>query len=110
MKTLKATQFNPSAGKVQIFCRIDGKFIYFKFNSNQYASQMIAQMKNKGADIQLGKHNTWIRIDIIKDNDFVQFGDVELNIKEMSNEQIEDFLVNFYKQKYEESKFQVEVI
>ena len=110
MKTLKAAQFNPNSGKVQIFCRIDGKFIYFKFNSNQYASQMVAQMKSKGAEIEFGKHNTWIRIDIIRDNDFVKFGDIELDVKEMSNEQIEDFLVKFYKQKYEEAKFKVEVL
>ena len=108
MRTLKATQFTPQ-GKIQIYCRIDGKFIYFKFNSSQYANQMVAQMKMKGADIEFGKHNNWIKVDIIKDNELVKFGNMELDIKEMTNSEIEDFLLNFYKQKYEEAKFKVEV-
>ncbi len=50
----------------------------------------------------------WMRIDIIKDNKFVKMGDIEIDTEEMSQEEVEQNLYNFFFKKYREAKFLVQ--
>jgi len=95
------------AGDVKGILRIDGKLIFYQFNSNQYAQQAIAQMQARGAIITPGRK--WIRVNMFGEHEEVKIGNKEFNVKEVSNREVELILRDFYIQKYSESGFKCEV-
>ena len=90
--------------------RVIGKIIYYKYNDSEYAKKVIDQLKQKGAKIEFSKNNDWIRVDIFSDLEIIKLGDKEINLTESSNEQIEEFIFNFYLNQYKKLGFMVEVI
>jgi len=107
MKEIVFEQKNPSMGFLQGVCRIDGKFIYLKFNNSEQAQQMISQLRTKGADIVLSK--SWIKADIIRDNEKVTIGEETFNPQKLSFREVENKLFEFFKAQWEKAKFKVKV-
>lgn len=91
--------------------RFIDKFIFMKGaqGSSQYVSNLIADFEKKGASIVRG-NGGWMKIDIVKNNELVKLGDVEFEPKEISQEEIESHLFNFFFKKYQEANFLVQEI
>lgn len=104
MKELKFDKNTPQ-GMVKGVLRLIGKIMYFKFNQNQYSEQIINQLKQKGALIEYSKDKSWIRVDIFKDAELIKLGDNNLDLKESTEEQIEEFIYNFYFNEYKKAGF-----
>ena len=107
MKEITFIKTDSPFGKIKGTLRIIGKILYYKFNENQYSTQIIEQLKQKGAMITRAKG--WIRIDMFIDKDKVKLNDKEFNINETPEEEIENILTEFYQNKYKTSGFQVEI-
>jgi len=105
MKELNIKQTHPQLGKVEGIMRILGHIIFLKFNSNQYAEQVITMLQSKGAVITRGKG--WIRVNMFGTNKSAKLGNMEIWLEEETPEQIEIKLRDFFKQKYLEAKFEV---
>ena len=101
-------QINFKQNQVKGILRIIGKDLFFKFNDSQYAQNMIFQMQQNGAIINISR--TWVRVNIFGDNEYIKLGENEFNVKETSIEEIEQILCDFYAQKYKEAKFEVEIV
>lgn len=106
MKEIIYTQNNPQMGLIKGILRVIGSMLYFKFNNHQYSKQVIDQLKAKGAEIEKGRG--WIRVNMFKDNEFVKLGDKEFNVKENTDEENEEILINFYVMHFRKSNFVVE--
>lgn len=104
MKQLLFEKDTPQ-GKVKGVLRVIGKYLFFKFNNNQYSQQIIQQMSHKGALITQG--NGWLRIDIIKQNKLVKLGELFINLELDSEEEVENKLFQFYTQKYAQGGFKL---
>jgi len=78
-------------------------------DSAAYVDKLIADFEKKGASILKG-NGGWLRIDIIKSFEIVKLGEVEIMQNEMSDEEIEGHLFNFFSKKYIEAKFLVQEI
>jgi DNA polymerase sigma len=89
--------------------RIIGKDIYLKYNDSQQARFMVEQFKQRGADVKFSSDGKWVFIDIFKISDVIRLGDIEIDRKEKSLEEIEEILFNFYVQKYKEAHFKVTI-
>jgi len=91
--------------------RLVGKLIFMKGaqDSTKYVDKLISDFEKKGASILKG-NGGWMRIDIIKDTDFVKLGDVEFAPKEKTPEEIENILFDFFFRKYREAKFLVQEV
>jgi len=101
---------NTQMGMIKGVLRIARQILYFKINNNKYVDQVIEQMKKKGAIITKSLNKDWIKIDIFKEKDLVKLGDKELNFEESTDEEIEEFIGDFYKNQYERQGFLVEEI
>ncbi len=95
MKQINYSQANPRMGNLSGVLRIGGKFLYFRSNNNQYEVQIIAQMREKGAEI-VKSATGWIRVDMFKANSLVKLGDKEFDANDTPPQEIEDILYNFY--------------
>jgi len=111
MKQFKATQNTPQYGPQSLILRFIDKLIFMKGNqeSAKYVDKLISDFEKKGASVLKG-NGGWIRIDIIKDNKFVKLGDIEIDLEEMSQDEIEQNLYKFFSKKYKEAKFLVQEI
>ena len=106
MKEITYSQKGSQMGDLKGVLRIIGKLLYFKFNNNQYAQQVVAQLQAKGAIINLGKG--WIRVDMFRDLEEVRLGEKEFNTKKTSDEEIEELLHDFYINHFKKSGFKIE--
>jgi len=106
MKQIIYKQVNPQHGKITGDLRIRGKLLYFKFNNNQYAQQMITQLQNKGAVIKIGK--SWIEVSMFHNQEIVKLGEKEFDVTEKSDEEMEEILYDFYTTQFKKAKFEVE--
>jgi len=111
MKQLKATQNTPSHGPQSLYIRFVGKLLFMKGvdSSSDYVDKLIADFERRGATILKG-NGGWIRIDIIKSHKEVKLGDDFIEQDEMTDEQIETILFNFFAKKYREAKFLVQEV
>ena len=111
MKQFKATQNTPQYGPQSLHLRFIDKLIFMKGaqNSTKYVTKLIEDFERKGANILKG-NGGWMRIDIIKSAEIVKLGEVEMNIKDSTNEQIEQVLYDFFSKKYREAKFLVQEV
>jgi len=108
MRELKCTQHNSQYGILNIWIRIIGQDIFLRFNQNNpQKNQMIEQLRQKGAEII--ESENWIKVNIFRDNPYVRLGEVEFDVNDKSDEEVEQILANFFKMKYEQAKFKVEV-
>ncbi len=94
MKQINYEQKNEKVGDCKGILRIKDKLLYFKFNNNQYAQQMVAQMQERGAIITPGRG--WIRVNIFGVIENVKLGNIEFNPQEKSEEEVELILYDFY--------------
>jgi hypothetical protein len=108
MIEINAITFHPQMGQVKIVLRINGKFLYLRYKDSDQAKVMVKQFEQKGAIIEMDKDKVWAKIDIIKDETLVKFGEEELDMTNTTDKQIENFLGNFYEKKYKEAHFSVE--
>jgi len=105
MKQIRCIKSTP-LGICTIIFRFVGKYIFIKKRKNsQEVNQMISQLKQKGADII--ESGNWIRVDLFKNNELVKLGNIEINMKETSPEEIEELLTNFYINLYKKGGFRV---
>ena len=109
MKELKFKKDTPQ-GRVDILLRVMGKLVYFRiFNSvlsNQAIAGGIEQLKQKGAIIIPGLN--WIKIDMFsgfQQDNFI-IGGRELNIKAMTENEVENILVEFFLSQYIKAGFE----
>jgi len=112
MRELKFTKKDAQLGKTEIWMRIMERHIFFKFNNSQYANQMIAQLKNKGALVDMGKHLKWIKVDMfsphLKTSKLFKLGDVKINFDKDTTSQIENKIVVFFTGQYGKAGFKIE--
>jgi len=111
MRQLKATQNTPQYGPQSLFLRIIGKYLFMKGvqSSTKYVDKLLVDFEKRGATITKG-NGGWIRIDIIKSHESVKLGDDYITQKEMTDEEIENILYNFFSKKYSEAKFLVQEV
>jgi len=94
-------------GIARITMRFIGKNMFIRKKENSPESiNMINTFKNKG--LRLWESREWIKIDLLSDNEAIKLGDDFLD-KDMSEEEMEKTLSNFYIQKYKQGGFIVEI-
>ncbi len=106
MKELIYKQNNPQLGKIKGVLRVIGKLLYFKFNNNNHAQQMITNLQSRGAVIETGEE--WISVNMFHNQDVVKLGEKEFDVTKTSDEDTEKILYNFYFSKFKEGGFEVE--
>jgi len=105
MKEFNFIKSTPN-GVLEGVIRFVGKFVFLKKNNDSVElKRLIRAYKAKGASVEVARN--WVKIDFIKDNKVVKLGDVEVNVDEMGKSDLETFLYNFYKDRYEKSGFLV---
>ena len=87
--------------------RILNRFLYFKYANNTQLKSIIENFRAKGIKVQEGLG--WIKVDLIGDNEIFKLGSNEYNINEVTDEEIENILFNFYLEQYKKLNFIVEV-
>ena len=107
MKTIKFMQ-STQMGMIDGLIRFVGKDIYIKVKNHQYLTSMLNQLRSKGAIVT--ESNSWIKIDIFKDNQVVKLGEYEIDTEEESNEEIENKLCKFYTEQYKKGGFVVQEV
>jgi len=106
MRELTCTQQSPQHGFISIVLRFHNREMFMKFGKdNPTMNQMIEQMKMKGARIIRG--NGWYRINLFPNQTLVKLGAVEFNVQEISTEDLEEIMFNFYYDNYLRAKFTV---
>lgn len=101
----KSTQMGIISGTL----RINGKFLFFKYNDTSQSNQAIRAFRDKGVEIEV--KTGWMRVNLFnKEEDLYLLGDLEINPKQTTHEEMEIILFNFYKEQYKKSGFYVEVI
>lgn len=108
MRELKAYQENPQYGPMTVTMRLDGQTIYLKSSNTPQKNQMVAQLKAGGALIEESSAG-WIKIDMFNTHKFAKFGPYEIDSEEETQENIEEKLLQFYKDKYEQAHFNVTI-
>lgn len=105
---IKFTKEDPNMGEVTGLLRIKGKLLFFKFNNHEYARQIMAEMQKKGAIITSGGSNRWIRVNIFGAIEEVKLGGIQFNVKEKSEDEVQDILTDFYMLNYTKAGFTCE--
>jgi len=107
MKQLIFVKTDTPQGTISVVMRFIGKLIYFRFNNNQYAQQVINTLREKGAFIKTGR--MWVLVNMFTaSSDVFTIQGKTINITESSPEQIEDFLADFYAMQYTKAGFKLE--
>ena len=107
MKELTAKQNTPQ-GFINVRMRIMGRLIFLQKKKDDPAQMgMLQQMEEKGAKVDVS--DRWVRINMFAKNNFVRIDDIEFNIDVKSEEEIESILADFFRKKYEQAHFKVEV-
>jgi hypothetical protein len=98
---------NVPNGIARITMRFIGKNIFIRKKENSPESiNMINKFKQ--SNVRLWESREWIKIDMLGDNEAIKIGDDFLD-KDMSEEEMEKNLSNFYIQKYKQGGFIVEI-
>lgn len=103
---IKFTKDDSNMGYIAGVLRIKGKKIYFKSKHSGYTDGMIAKLQTGGAVVTRGNGN-WIRIDILRDLDWVKLGGEPFNPKELSENEIELILANYFQVQYARAGFKI---
>jgi hypothetical protein len=109
MKEFQAQTYSPTHGQLNIHMRIIGRKIYLKTSTSEPARQMIDKLREGGAQIFEGTKG-WIEIDMFVLSSCVRLGGKEFDIEEISVEELENILFNFYTSKYREAHYEIKVI
>lgn len=83
--------------------KIINKEIFLEKSNTPEYFNLIKSYKTKGAIIAESKK--MIRINFIKDTEVIKLGEKEFDIKGHSEEELEIFLYNFYKQAFQQGGF-----
>jgi hypothetical protein len=106
MKELRFVK-NTGQGMVDGTLRVILKFLYFRYKDSAQNKQIIENFRSKGVKVWEGRG--WIKIDLIGDNEVFKLGTNEYIVSELTDEEIEEILFNFYKTEYTKMGFFVEV-
>ena len=90
--------------------RIIREILYYKYNDSTYAQQALKEYEKKGVKVTFSARKDWIKVDLFSGHEIIKLRDKELVIEESTNEQIEEFLCNFYASEYKKLGYHVEVI
>ncbi len=104
---MKELTFKKSTGQgiADGILRVIGRFLYFKYQDSAQTKQVLQNFRSKGVKIWEGAG--WIKVDLIGENELIKLGENEYNVKEISEESIEDILFNFYLNQYKKMGFYV---
>lgn len=102
---IKFSKDDEKVGFVEGIVRIQGRRLFFKFNSSDIAQNMMAKLQAGGAIITSGRK--WIRVNIFGTHELVKLGGEEFNPKEKTNEEIEIILTKFYQIQYARAGFEI---
>ena len=97
MKQLKFTKFENNQ-KIEGVLRVHQKDLFFKYLNTEHARQIVDQFRKKGIRVTEGRG--WVRVELLRDHELVKLGNNEINVKEDSDEVIENKLYEFYKEQY----------
>lgn len=96
-------------GRLKGILRVRGYHLFFKSNSNDYASQIIEQLKARGAEIEYSS-NQWIRVNMFKDKGtFFKLGERSFDIESDPVDKVEDSIIEFYLMQFTKAGFTCEV-
>jgi len=111
MREFKASQNTSQYGPQSLYMRFIGKRFFMKGakGSLDYVNKLITDFEKKGALIVRG-NGGWIMIDIIRDHNTVKIADILIDQEQMSPEEIEGYMCDFYIKKYVEANFIVQEI
>lgn len=87
--------------------RFIGRDIYIKSNDPTYSSNLIAQVESKGGKVVAA--GDWWKCDIFGDNVDIKLGRHHLNLKEDSDDEVQEALVDLFSDTLKKSGFMVEV-
>lgn len=84
-------------GKLKGILRVIKEDLYFKVSNNDYARQIVDQLKAKGAVIQESTRG-WIKVNMFygKNTTVFKLGDREFDLEDVTDEEIENILAEFY--------------
>ena len=106
MIQLKFIKVTPQ-GLTFVVYRFMGKEIFIKKQGNNPNIQKVKeQMIQKGADVQEAKN--WIKINFIKDQKMIVMAGQEFDIEDKTDQDIENFLADFYEKEFKKGGYQVE--
>lgn len=94
-------------GELKGILRIDGRKLFFQFNNSGHAQQMMAKMQEKGAIIVPGKN--WIKVDMFGSNEEIKLGNKQFNMNEITADELEKLLGDFYIENYTKVGFKCTV-
>ena len=102
---MKELTFKKSTGQgiVDGVLRVIGRNLYFKYQDSIQTRQILENFRKKGVKVTEGRG--WIRVDLIGDNQYFKLGEKEYNQVELTEEQIEEILYNFYLEQYKKMQF-----
>ncbi len=100
-----AIELTVSNDKVLAVYRFIGKEIYVKSNNPAYANSLIEQIRKKGGKIVIGM--SWIKCDLIGDNQIAKLGNTEIDITIDNNDTIEQKFFDFFKMTLEKAGFKI---
>lgn len=98
---LKAVQSN-----IVLLYRFIDKDIFIKANNPTAAAQVVANLKAKGAEIEMGKG--WMRCNLFGKATYFKLGEEYIDLSIDRDSEIEAKLVNFFEEKLKQAKFSVE--
>lgn len=84
--------------------------IFFKYNESNYSKQVIDEYRKKGVKVTLSDKKDWIMVEPFEGHELIKLRDNEINVKESSVEEVEDFLLEFYKTEYKRLGYFIETI
>jgi len=106
MKQIRATKNTPQ-GIAVVLMRFIGKDIFIKKKKGSpEAINLINQYRQKG--IKVWESREWIRIDLLGDETLIKLGQNEIDFKDMTEEEKEKTLADFYIDIYKKGGFIVE--
>ena len=109
MKEILFAQSTPN-GTIKGVLRIVHTKIFFKYNDSQMARNVIEEYRKKGVKVTFSSKNDWIMVEPFEGFELIKLRDKELDIKESTVEETEQFLIDFYESEYKRLGYHTELI
>lgn len=90
--------------------RIIREILYYKYQDSEYAQKILKEYEKKGVKVTFSKNKDWIKVNLFSGHEIIKLRNKELIVEESTDEQIEDFLCNFYVTEYKKLGYHVEII
>lgn len=102
---------NPQGGILKGKLRIIGKDLFFLIHNSPYAQQLIQNLQSRGAVIEKDSRNKWVKADMFSNQkgNLFKIAGKEFNIEEVSDQEIESILGDFYYLNFQKAGFACEM-